>query len=51
MFQQMALRVTVCLLLGMSSVVFYCAVDKFEKNEMGGACSSGEAYTGFWWGK
>jgi hypothetical protein len=31
----------------------YCAGDKIEKNEMGGACSlvgEGEACTGFWWG-
>jgi len=33
----------------------YCSGDKIEKNGMGGACSAyggtGEAYTGFWWGK
>jgi hypothetical protein len=32
----------------------YCASDKIEKNEMGGACSRyvgrGEVCTGFWWG-
>jgi hypothetical protein len=31
----------------------YCAGDKIEMNEMGGACSAygeGEAFTGFWWG-
>jgi hypothetical protein len=31
----------------------YCAGDKIEKNEMGGACSSDwweEVCTGFWWG-
>jgi hypothetical protein len=38
-----------------SSVLFthFCAGDKIEKNDMGGACSAdggrGEECTGFWW--
>jgi hypothetical protein len=35
-------------------LTYYCAGDKIEKDEMGGACSTvwgrGEACTGFWWG-
>jgi hypothetical protein len=33
--------------------IIFSSGDKFEKNEMGGACKPygrGEAYTGFWWG-